>query len=179
MKVVSRHLFVTSYFRSSPITNEQHKQRAIMSKQTIHTQTACYHCGEDCGSRTIIANEKSFCCEGCKMVYEIINQSGLCDYYAISKSPGSSQKISVRKDKFSFFDDDKIRRSLISFSDETQTHITFYLPQMHCSSCLWLLENYKNNTTIKSARYYASSNYSTGSSTLKVAPCPGLALAQI
>lgn len=112
-----------------------------MSKQTSDTQTRCFHCGEDCGSRAIIANEKSFCCEGCKMVFEIINQSGLCDYYAISKNPGSSQKISVRKDKFSFLDDDKIRRSLISFTDETQTHVTFYLPQMHCSSCLWLLEN--------------------------------------
>ncbi|GEO12163.1 ATPase [Segetibacter aerophilus] len=75
------------------------------------------------------------------MVCEIINQNGLCDYYAISKNPGSSQKISIRKDKFSFLDDDKIRRSLISFTDETQTHVTFYLPQMHCSSCLWLLEN--------------------------------------
>ena len=75
------------------------------------------------------------------MVFEILNKSGLCDYYAISKNPGSSQKMIVRKDKFSFLDDDKIRRSLISFSDETQTHVTFYLPQMHCSSCLWLLEN--------------------------------------
>ncbi len=112
-----------------------------MSKQTTDTKTSCYHCGEDCGSRAIIAKEKSFCCEGCKMVFEIINQSGLCDYYAISKNPGSSQKIGVREDKFSFLDDNKIRQSLISFSDETQTHVTFYLPQIHCSSCLWLLEN--------------------------------------
>lgn len=112
-----------------------------MSNQITNTQTTCYHCGENCVSRAITANDKSFCCEGCKMVFEIINQSGLCDYYAISKNPGSSQKINLRKDKFSFLDDDKIRRSLISFSDETQTHVTFYLPQIHCSSCLWLLEN--------------------------------------
>jgi Cu+-exporting ATPase len=75
------------------------------------------------------------------MVFQIINQNGLCDYYAISKNPGSSQRIKVRKDKFSFLEDDNIRRSLISFTNETQTHVTFYLPQIHCSSCLWLLEN--------------------------------------
>jgi len=112
-----------------------------MSKQVTPTQTACYHCGENCSSSIIVADEKNFCCEGCKMVFEIINQNGLCDYYTISKNPGSSQKISVRKDKFSFLDDDKIRRSLITFTNDTQTHVTFYLPQIHCSSCLWLLEN--------------------------------------
>lgn len=124
-----------------------------MSRQTTDAQTRCYHCGEDCGSRTIIANDKSFCCEGCKMVFEIINKSGLCDYYAISKNPGSSQKITVRKDKFAFLDDENIFRSLISFKDQTQIHVTFYLPQMHCSSCLWLLENlHKLNANIISSK---------------------------
>src|SRR3954447_16724812 len=112
-----------------------------MSKRTTHSKTSCYHCGEDCGSRAIFDHEKYFCCEGCKMVFGIINRSGLCDYYSISKNPGSSQKISVRKDKFLFLDDDKIKESLISFSDDTQTHVNFYIPQVHCSSCLWLLEN--------------------------------------
>jgi Cu+-exporting ATPase len=87
------------------------------------------------------------------MVFEIINQSGLCAYYEISKNPGTSQKINVRKDKFSFLDDDKISRSLITFTDNTQTHVTFYLPQMHCSSCLWLLENmHKLNQSIISTK---------------------------
>lgn len=75
------------------------------------------------------------------MVYEILNQNGMCDYYAISKNPGTSRKIEVRKDKFNFLNDTKVEQSLVDFKDEQQTHVTFYLPQMHCSSCLWLLEN--------------------------------------
>jgi Cu+-exporting ATPase len=134
-------VMVRLYFRSLLVVPNSNSRTTIMSKQPIDTQTSCFHCGEDCGSRAIIANDKSFCCEGCKMVFEIINQSGLCDYYAISKNPGNSQKIRVRKDKFSFLDDEKIWRSLISFSNDKQTHVTFYLPQIHCSSCLWLLEN--------------------------------------
>lgn len=101
----------------------------------------CFHCGEDCNENPVFIQEKSFCCEGCKMVYEILNQSGMCDYYAISKNPGTSQRVKIRADKFAFLDDKKIQASLLSFTNESETHVNFYLPQMHCSSCLWLLEN--------------------------------------
>src|SRR3954467_12882113 len=110
-------------------------------KQQAIQQTTCFHCGEDCGKHPIVSDEKAFCCEGCKMVYEILNQGGLCNYYELSKNPGTNRKIQVRKDKFAFLDDEKIKQLLISYTDETQTHVSFYLPQMHCSSCLWLLEN--------------------------------------
>lgn len=75
------------------------------------------------------------------MVYQILNQSNLCEYYNLNENPGISQRIKVRKDKFAFLDDEKIQVQLISFKDEKQVHVTFYLPQMHCSSCLYLLEN--------------------------------------
>jgi Cu+-exporting ATPase len=112
-----------------------------MEQQTIQNYTACFHCGENCDANRINAYDKSFCCEGCKMVYEILNRNGMCDYYTISRNPGNSRKTEVRKDKFNFLNDKKVRQSLVDFSDENQTHITFYLPQIHCSSCLWLLEN--------------------------------------
>ncbi len=117
----------------------------IKTQQTI---LSCYHCGEECDT-IIKAHSKEFCCEGCRSVYEILNKSGMCDYYEISNNPGTSQRIAVRDDKFSFLDDDKIQSSLISYKDDEQIHITFYLPQMHCSSCLWLLENlYRINNGI-------------------------------
>jgi P-type Cu+ transporter len=75
------------------------------------------------------------------MVYQILNQHGLCDYYSLNEKPGINQRNIVRKNKFAFLEEEKISRRLISFSDSTQTHVTFYLPQMHCSSCLYLLEN--------------------------------------
>jgi P-type Cu+ transporter len=109
----------------------------IKAQQTI---LSCYHCGEECDT-IIKAHNKNFCCEGCRSVYEILNKSGMCDYYEISNNPGISQRIKIRDDKFAFLDDEKIQSSLISYKDEEQIHVTFYLPQMHCSSCLWLLEN--------------------------------------
>ena len=110
---------------------------------STETNTAlhCFHCGDECVNTKIIVVDKNFCCEGCKMVYEILNQTGMCGYYDLNQSPGSSQKFKVRTDKFSFLEDTTIEQSIISFKDEFQTHVTFYLPQIHCSSCLWLLEN--------------------------------------
>jgi Cu+-exporting ATPase len=102
---------------------------------------SCYHCGESCPNDKIQLEDKHFCCEGCKMVYQILNEHSLCDYYSLNENPGLSQRIKVRKDKFAFLDDEKIQLQLISFKDDKQIHVTFYLPQMHCSSCLYLLEN--------------------------------------
>ena len=41
-----------------------------MASKLTETAIQCFHCGEDC-REIIIAQEKEFCCEGCKMVYEI------------------------------------------------------------------------------------------------------------
>ena len=101
----------------------------------------CAHCGEPCITREITVADKNFCCQGCKMVYQLLDKNGLCEYYNLNDKPGISQKKEVRKNKFAFLEDERIRRQLISFSDGKQTHVTFYLPQMHCSSCLYLLEN--------------------------------------
>jgi len=122
-----------------------------MSATSI-TKIQCYHCGEDCLADDIGFDEKVFCCEGCRMVYQIINQNGLCNYYDLNENPGTTRRIPVRKDKFAFLDDKEIRQQLISFQDEEQTRVTFYLPQIHCSSCLYLLENlYKLDTGIISS----------------------------
>ncbi|HRG25533.1 MAG TPA: heavy metal translocating P-type ATPase metal-binding domain-containing protein [Chitinophagaceae bacterium] len=110
---------------------------SVITEQEIH----CYHCGETCLNTKIRMAEKVFCCDGCKMVYQILNQSELCEYYNLNDNPGINQRVRVRHDKFAFLDDEKIQLQLISFEDEKQVHITFYLPQMHCSSCLYLLEN--------------------------------------
>ncbi|HNA97221.1 MAG TPA: heavy metal translocating P-type ATPase metal-binding domain-containing protein, partial [Chitinophagaceae bacterium] len=121
-------------------------------KETSH-KTYCYHCGESCFTNNISVEEKLFCCEGCKMVYQILNESNLCEYYNLNENPGISQRIKIRKDKFAFLDDEKTQLQLITFRDEKQVHVSFYLPQMHCSSCLYLLENlYRINHGVVSSK---------------------------
>lgn len=109
---------------------------------TTHEQAlTCAHCGEDYADNKIRLGSAVFCCTGCKTVYQLLNQVGLCDYYQLNEQPGTSQRVPVRQDKFAFLDDGSIARQLINFKNEEQTRVTFYLPHIHCSSCLYLLEN--------------------------------------
>lgn len=117
---------------------------------TIHT---CYHCGEDCLTTVLEFESETFCCEGCKIVYELLSKQGMCTYYALNQAPGSNRRMEQRNDKFLFLDDEKIATRLIDFKGDVQTCVLFYLPQIHCSSCLWLLENlHKLHAGIESAR---------------------------
>ncbi len=58
-------------------------------KQTS-TQIHCFHCVEPCKETTIHLEEKAFCCEGCKLLYEILNENNLCNYYDVTQSSGNS-----------------------------------------------------------------------------------------
>lgn len=107
----------------------------------LEVKTTCYHCGEDVVEHHYHIEDKEFCCRGCQTVYEIINKSDLCSYYDLEKNPGINQKTQIRKGKFDFLDDAKIINKLTHFQDDTQQHVIFYLPQMHCASCIWILEH--------------------------------------
>ena len=40
-----------------------------------------------------------------------------------------------------YLDNEAIQEQLIQFKVGDQAHVVFYLPQIHCVSCVWLLEN--------------------------------------
>ncbi|MEX1190156.1 MAG: heavy metal translocating P-type ATPase metal-binding domain-containing protein [Bacteroidia bacterium] len=101
----------------------------------------CYHCGEDCKEKKVVLAEKVFCCNGCKLVYEILEENNLCTYYSIEASKGNSPDTSQFDGKFSYLDDAYVLSRLIHFSEENQNHVTFFIPGIHCSSCIWLLEH--------------------------------------
>lgn len=107
------------------------------------TQTFCFHCGDVCDSISIQVEEKNFCCQGCKTVYNILNENSLCEYYDLNSTPGNSLKSIPRKDKFAFLELPEIQNKIIQFHQDNYSNTTLYIPQMHCSSCLWILENLK------------------------------------
>lgn len=101
----------------------------------------CFHCGDDCGSHPIIYEDKPFCCNGCKSVYEILKDSDACEYYAIEDKPGTKSINPELGNKFAYLDLDDIKKELLDFSDSGVSKVTFFIPSIHCSSCIWLLEN--------------------------------------
>jgi len=137
---------------TTPTGNKMQTMKSSLTaprEQAAATQpNACYHCGETCENDQIALEEKVFCCVGCKTVYEILNQNDLCTYYNLEEQPGISLK-GQRQEQYAFLDDADVQEQLINFTDDTKTNVTFHLPQIHCASCIWLLENlYKLNDGI-------------------------------
>lgn len=100
----------------------------------------CFHCGQRIEEEVIEFDEKEFCCQGCKTVYEILNVNDLKDYYDLNRNAG------VRPDgksnhQFDFLNTKEIFDKVVDFSDDGVSVVSFFVPVMHCTSCVWLLES--------------------------------------
>ncbi len=100
----------------------------------------CFHCGLDIVKEAeIIFDAKTFCCNGCKTVYEIFSLNDLTGYYDFEKSPGATpQEI---KGKYDFLDNESIVSKILEFQEDTTAIVSLSIPHIHCSSCIWILEN--------------------------------------
>ena len=100
----------------------------------------CFHCGNEIIKKDeIVFDEKKFCCNGCKTVYEIFSQNDLSCYYDFQSSPGATpQDI---QGKYDFLDNEDIVNKLLEFQENATHIVSLYIPHIHCSSCIWILEN--------------------------------------
>jgi Cu+-exporting ATPase len=100
----------------------------------------CYHCGDVLPTPSILLDQKEFCCQGCANVYSLLNSNSLKDFYQFEKTPGTKPN-KGRIDKFQFLDIPEIRARFVQYEDEKITRVKLSLPSIHCSSCIYLLEN--------------------------------------
>lgn len=117
-----------------------------MIKSTKHQSQlletlSCYHCGEDCNHNPILFEEKQFCCSGCKTVYSFLHQTNSCDYYKFEAHPGRKANNLEFGKKYAYLDHDEIKKDLLEFSENGYGKLKFFVPAIHCSACIWLLEN--------------------------------------
>lgn len=113
--------------------------------------STCFHCGDLSDSSTIFFDDKSFCCQGCKTVYEIFSENDLTCYYDLQSAPGTTPK--DIQGKYDFLSQQNIIDKLVEFDDGNSQIATLYIPQIHCSSCIWILENLnKLNSHISSSQ---------------------------
>ena len=102
---------------------------------------SCVHCGADCGTRPVIWKELNFCCNGCKTVYQLLNENKLYKYYDLEENPGIKVEATTGfGNKYEFLEKEEIREKLISFSEGGISKVKFFVPVIHCASCIWLLE---------------------------------------
>jgi Cu+-exporting ATPase len=113
----------------------------IADMSEVVEEVLCYHCGDTCINDSVETDGKIFCCSGCKLVYEILQENNLCNYYDLNNNPGIKQDV-LKFKRFNFLDEPSVVEKLINFKNGTETRISFHIPSIHCSSCIWLLENF-------------------------------------
>ncbi|MCE1200783.1 MAG: heavy metal translocating P-type ATPase metal-binding domain-containing protein [Bacteroidia bacterium] len=120
------------------------------------SDNACVHCGADCGSHPVVWNEKKFCCHGCSTVYQILHEKDLTYYYNIQPMAGVKIETGQPLKKFAFLDNEEIASKLLSFNDGSIAKVKFFIPAIHCASCIWLLEHLES---LNDGIVYSSVNF--------------------
>ncbi len=100
----------------------------------------CFHCGQKIDKEQIVFDDKMFCCNGCQSVYEILNVHNLDNFYNINKRSGIKPS-NENNSQFDYLDTPEIFTKVVDFSEGGTTLVTFKIPVIHCSSCIWLLES--------------------------------------
>lgn len=123
----------------------------MLQTKELQLDTICFHCGEALPASPLLRDDKKFCCVGCVGVYSILQEHNLTDYYIYNDVPGQTQKL--RSINFEYLNEPEIAAGLVDYQDEQITIITLYIPAIHCSSCIWLLETlHKINPAITQSR---------------------------
>lgn len=104
------------------------------------TTVSCYHCGLGCEKNYITSGGHSFCCNGCKTVFEILDDNNLCEYYSLDQKPGVSLRY-VQEESYAYLDEPEVAKKILVFTSNTFSRVQFHVPAIHCISCIWLLEN--------------------------------------
>lgn len=139
----------------------------VKTLERTKKKKTCHHCGMSCSEDPILLNGKQFCCNGCLSVYELFEEAGLSDFYLKKRL-----KATTSIDKYVYLKNDEIVQKLLDFSSETHNKIRIKLPDIHCSSCIHVLEHlHKINqgvikVTVNFLRKEASIDYNPKESTL-------------
>ncbi len=113
--------------------------------------TRCFHCGDAVMHAGFTADGHDFCCVGCQSVYRILSGNNMQQYYRYNTHPG--KKKDGGAERYEYLGEPAITDKLIDFRNEDVTVVTFYVPAIHCSSCIWLLEHlYKLNPAVVRAQ---------------------------
>lgn len=92
----------------------------------------CAHCSLEYQENQLIkVKNLYFCCNGCKSVYEIIKANNLDEFY---KNANNLSKVEISNVDKSVVFKEKISTNI--------TRISFNIPNIHCSACVWLIEKF-------------------------------------
>lgn len=111
-----------------------------MSTIATLNNAKCYHCGNPI-ERLVLYDTKHFCCSGCKSVYQLLVEHDLTNFYSIDNQNTTTPKHPKKLSELAFLDEEQVVSKLLDYQGQSVNKVTFKAPAIHCSSCIWLLEN--------------------------------------
>ncbi|MGB0917077.1 MAG: heavy metal translocating P-type ATPase metal-binding domain-containing protein, partial [Flavobacteriales bacterium] len=105
---------------------------------SIAETVTCFHCSDECADEIIEHDNHTFCCNGCSTVYQLLQDVGLDETYA--NGPLGVRPDEAKAYELNYLDNEEVKQSLLDFSDGKLGRISFELPAIHCSACVYLLE---------------------------------------
>jgi len=118
----------------------ENESPAVDRLKSIDSKIICDHCGDTCKDDSLEKDGKFFCCSGCLFVYDLLSDKGMDDFYA-KDGPIGIKPLTFKQNEFEYLDEKKIVEKLINYSIQGNTSVTFFIPEVYCSACIWLLEN--------------------------------------
>ncbi|MFT7031421.1 MAG: Cu+-exporting ATPase, partial [Marinoscillum sp.] len=107
----------------------------------VSEELLCHHCGEACED-VISFDDHSFCCFGCRAVYELITTASLDQYYQNDQLKAKKVDDRLKSErKYSFLDLPEVVSKLYRYEDKEIAMVKLYIAGIHCSSCIYLLEH--------------------------------------
>ena len=120
------------------------------SKGPIHeeiTEAApCTHCGLPVGPYPVLTPTAAFCCSGCNLVYDALQDAGYSDtYYRIKQriptyknaTPARVEPASIA---LSELDTPSFLEEHARLLDDGTYSLELFLDGVHCAACVWLVE---------------------------------------
>ncbi len=120
-----------------------HERILPMSDPAVpNTLIECDHCGLPVPAGLVDPEaELQFCCNGCRVAYEVIHDHGLDRYYDIKHRIDAPEQAAHRSGKsFSEFDDPTFQELYCHHLPSGLATIELYLEGVHCAACVWLVE---------------------------------------
>lgn len=115
-----------------------------------HLSHTCVHCGKP-SHEPIIKNGEVYCCNGCVRVRELLNSAECSIPEPLSKA--DQEKVSK---KYAHLNTPAYRERFIRHNSDGDALVSFFLPDMYCSSCVEFLEhlNRKESAIIQSEVHF-------------------------
>jgi Cu+-exporting ATPase len=91
-------------------------------------ELSCFHCGEPCPDPSLTKDNKAFCCRGCLFVHDLLAESGLGQFYDLSRHPGVRVRRPAKRQQWAYLDDPALQQQLLDFTDGKVSRVTFQVP---------------------------------------------------